>query len=94
MSFGFYPRPRVRLSKHKYHPERKFTCGMGKLIPIFCEEVLPNDFWKMTGKALVRTQPLIAPVYHRIDIKFMFYYVPYRLAEHQASAELYSKSFE
>ena len=79
MSFGFYPRPRVRLSKHKYHPERKFTCGMGKLIPIFCEEVLPNDFWKLSGKALIRTQPLIAPTYHRIDIRFMFYYVPYRL---------------
>lgn len=79
MAFGFYPRPRVRLSKHKYHPERKFTCQMGKLVPCFYEEVLPGDIWKFTGKALTRTQPLIAPIYHRVDIKFMFYYVPYRL---------------
>lgn len=79
MSFGYYPRPKVRLSKHFYHPERKFTCGMGKLIPCFYEEVLPGDIWKFNGKALVRTQPLIAPIYHRVDVKYMFYYVPYRL---------------
>ncbi|WGL31492.1 major capsid protein [Dipodfec virus UOA04_Rod_1143] len=79
MSFGFYPRPRVRLSKHYYHPERKFTCQMGKMVPCFYEEVLPGDIWKFTGKVLIRTQPLIAPIYHRVDVKYMFYYVPYRL---------------
>lgn len=79
MSFGFYPRPKVRLSKHSYHPERKFTGVMGKMIPCFYEEVLPGDIWKFNGKALTRTQPLIAPIYHRVDIKWMFYYVPYRL---------------
>lgn len=79
MSFGFYPRPKVRLSKHKYHPERKFTCVMGKMIPCFYEEVMPGDIWKFGGKALIRTQPLIAPIYHRVDIYWRFYYVPYRL---------------
>lgn len=83
MAFGFYPRPKVRLSKHSYHPERKFTCQAGKAIPCFFEEVLPGDIWKFNGKALVRTQPLIAPIYHRVDIKWLFYYVPYRLLMQQ-----------
>ena len=77
--FGSYPKAKVNLNKFKYFPEKNLTCNMGKHIPIFAEEVLPGDFWKLRGKMLVRLQSLIAPIYHRINVFTRFYFVPYRL---------------
>lgn len=77
--FGSYPKAKVKLNKFKYFPEKNLTCNMGYHIPIFAEEVLPGDFWKLRGKMLVRLQSLIAPIYHRINVFTRFYFVPYRL---------------
>lgn len=77
--FGSYPKAKVKLNKFKYYPEKNLTCNMGYHIPIFAEEVLPGDFWKLRGKMLIRLQSLIAPIYHRINVFTRFYFVPYRL---------------
>lgn len=77
--FGSYPKAKVKLNKFKYFPEKNLTCNMGYHVPIFAEEVLPGDFWKLRGKMLVRLQSLIAPIYHRINVFTRFYFVPYRL---------------
>lgn len=58
--------------------EKKFTCDMGELIPICCEETIPGDFWQIGGRSVIRFQPLVAPVLHTIDVYIHFFHVANR----------------
>lgn len=58
----------------------KLTCNMGELVPIMCMECIPGEKIKrLSNKALVRMQPLVAPVMHRFDVSFHYFFVPHRL---------------
>lgn len=59
--------------------ERKFSCDMGKLIPILCTEVLPGDTFKVKTDMLVRLSPLLAPLMHRVNVFTHYFFVPNRL---------------
>lgn len=59
--------------------EKKFTCDMGQLIPVMCDEVVPGDIFKLGSQAVIRFQPLVAPVLHEINMYVHYYFVPYRL---------------
>lgn len=59
--------------------ENKLTCQMGQLIPIVCQEVIPGDEFKMASNILVRFNPLLAPMMHRVDVYTHFFFVPNRL---------------
>ena len=58
---------------------KKLTCDMGQLIPIMCDEVVPGDYWQIGNQAVVRFQPLVAPVLHEINMYVHYFFVPYRL---------------
>jgi len=59
---------------------KKFTCDMGQLIPIFCDEVVPGDVLSPIGnEAIVRFQPLVAPILHEVNVFTHYFFVPYRL---------------
>lgn len=55
------------------------TCDMGKLVPFFCEEVLPGDEWRIKTDAIVRLAPLLAPVFAQVDLYTHYFFVPNRL---------------
>lgn len=59
--------------------ENKLTCQMGQLVPILCQEVLPGDEFKMSSNILVRFNPLVAPMMHRVDVYTHYFFVPNRL---------------
>lgn len=59
--------------------EKKFTCDMGQLIPVMCEEAVPGDIWKIGNELVIRFQPLAAPTLHEINAYVHNYFVPYRL---------------
>lgn len=59
--------------------EKKFTCDMGQLIPIVCDEMVPGDTFTVGMQSIVRFQPLVAPVLHEINIYAHYFFVPYRL---------------
>lgn len=59
--------------------ERKFSCNMGELVPIFCQEVLPGDNFRVRLEQLVRFQALKSPMMHRVDVTTHFFFVPNRL---------------
>lgn len=59
--------------------ERKLTMSMGDLVPIFCEEVLPGDKFRVNTEVLMRLQPMIAPVMHRVNAYVHYFFVPNRL---------------
>ncbi|QCS36330.1 major capsid protein [Capybara microvirus Cap1_SP_263] len=59
--------------------ENKLSCNMGKLVPFFVQEVVPNDSFKVGNEYIMKSQPLIAPIMHRVDIYQHYFFVPYRL---------------
>lgn len=61
--------------------EKKLTCDMAQLIPVQCDEAIPGDYWQIGGQALVRMQPLVAPVMHEINLYTHTFFVPYRILD-------------
>ena len=57
----------------------KLSCNMGDLIPVLCEEVVPSDQFRISQEALVRFQPMVAPMMHRCDVSFHTFFVPSRI---------------
>jgi len=59
--------------------EKKFTCDMGQLIPIMCDEIIPGDKIKIGSASVIRFQPLVAPILHEINQYVHYFFVPYRI---------------
>ncbi|QXP44125.1 MAG: major capsid protein [Arizlama microvirus] len=59
--------------------EKKFTCDMGQLIPVLCDEMVPGDSFTVGNQAVIRFQPMVAPVLHEINMFVHYFFVPYRL---------------
>lgn len=68
-----------RLSAFDLSYAKLFTCEMGQLIPVMCEECIPGDVWKIANNTLIRMQPMVAPIIHDIDMFVHVFFVPYRL---------------
>lgn len=66
-------------SKFNLSHTRQLSCDLGELVPIGCVEVMPGDRFDHTVQAMVRTQPLLAPLMHKIDVRVHHFFVPYRL---------------
>lgn len=59
--------------------EKKFTCDMGELIPVMCDEMVPGDVFSIGNQAMIRFQPMVAPMLHEVNMYTHYYFVPYRL---------------
>jgi hypothetical protein len=53
--------------------------NIGQLVPLLCEEVLPGDVFNMSVLNTIRAQPLVAPIYHKLDCYFHVFFVPNRI---------------
>lgn len=56
-----------------------FSAKMGKLYPMFYEEVYPGDKFRDNDEILTKLAPLIAPVYAQMDVHTYYFFVPFRL---------------
>lgn len=72
--------------------EKKFTCDFGQLIPVMCDEVVPGDFFQIGNQAIVRFQPLVAPVLHEVNMYVHYFFVPYRLLWNAKTRESLSET--
>lgn len=71
------PKPK-RSWKNKSH-EFKFDTGFGTLIPILCEDVLPNTTIRLSTELFTRFSALIAPAFQRCDARLEYFFVPDRI---------------
>lgn len=55
------------------------TMNKGLLYPVFCEEVLPGDTWKVNIKAFIRATTLIKPIFNNLWVQIQCFFVPNRL---------------
>ena len=72
---------RPRRSAFDLSYEKKFSCDLGQLIPVMCDEVLPGDTWHIGIESVVRFLPMVAPVLHDIAQYVHYFFVPYRLLD-------------
>lgn len=77
--FSKIQKTKVRSNTFDLSHDRKFSCDMGKLIPILCLETIPGDNFRLTTSQLVRFAPLVSPVMHQISVYTHFFFVPNRL---------------
>ena len=79
---------RIKLQKPKssvfdLSHEKKLSLNMGDLVPVFIQETLPGDKFKVNLEHLIRFQPLLAPIMHRVNVFTHFFFVPNRLVWNQ-----------
>ena len=77
--FDFFKKREVKRSAFDLSGHSMFTCSMGKLLPIMCDEVLPGDIFKAQSNMIVRFQALLTPLMHEVNVYTHFWYVPTRL---------------
>lgn len=56
-----------------------FTTCAGQLLPVRCDEVVPNSEWRFNQSYFLRTLPLVVPSFGRMKVHFDNFFVPYRL---------------
>ena len=59
--------------------EKKLSCNMGDLVPIYLDEVVPGDKFRVSTEMLMRLAPMISPVMHRCNAYIHYFFVPNRL---------------
>lgn len=59
--------------------EKKLSCSMGELIPIYSEEIVPGDMFNVKSEVMIRFSPMVAPVMHRINVYVHYFFVPNRI---------------
>lgn len=57
----------------------KMSGRMGNLMPCLVMEAVPGDKFNLACDHFVRFAPMIAPIFHRVDVRTEYFFVPYRL---------------
>ena len=77
--FSKIPIAPAKHSRFNLSHDFKFSGDFGVLYPIFCEEVLPSDKFRISPTMLCKMAPMLAPVMHRVQARVHFFFVPNRL---------------
>lgn len=78
-SFAMVPRAEIPRSSFRMEKAHKTTFDAGYLVPVFCEEVLPGDTWRVNMAAFARLATPIFPVMDNLHLESFFFFVPNRL---------------
>lgn len=77
--FSKAPQADIQRSKFDRSHACKTTFDAGKLIPVYCDEILPGDTFKMKSTAFARLATPLKPVMDNIYLDMHFFFVPCRL---------------
>ena len=77
--FNVVPIRRPKTNVFDLSHERKISFNMGQLIPMYLDEVVPGDKFRVNSEVLIRLAPMIAPMMHRVNVFTHYFFVPYRL---------------
>lgn len=58
---------------------KKMTADMGIIYPVTHYECIPGDTIRQSTTALIRMNPLVTPVMHRVFVRLHHFFIPYRL---------------
>ena len=77
--FSMVPRADVPRSSFDIEATHKTTFDGGYLIPVYCDEVLPGDSFRLSMTAFCRLATPIFPIMDNIQLDSFFFFVPNRL---------------
>ena len=77
--FSMVPRSDVPRSRFNIQTSHKTTFDAGKLVPIYVDEVLPGDTFKLKVTAFGRMATPIFPIMDNMHMDTFFFFVPNRL---------------
>lgn len=77
--FAMVPRAEIPRATFRMQHTHKTTFDAGLLIPIYCEEVLPGDTFKLKMTAFARLATPIFPLMDNLYLDTFFFFVPNRL---------------
>lgn len=77
--FAMVPRADIPRASFKIESGYKTTFDAGLLIPVYCEEVLPGDTFKLRMTAFARLATPIFPIMDNLHLDTFFFFVPNRL---------------
>lgn len=77
--FAHIPAPNIKRSVFDRSHSHKTSFNVGKLVPIFCEEILPGDTVQIDTSKVVRLQTLLAPIMDNVYLDTYYFFVPNRL---------------
>ena len=66
-------------SRFDQHNTNKLSMKAGKLVPIWWKDITPNEKVRLKLSSLVKTAPMVAPIYDRLKLETFAFFVPYRL---------------
>ena len=69
----------MQRASHDLSHKRIFTMNMGDLVPIMVQDVIPGDSWQLKQECLMRMMPMLAPIYHNINVYIHYFFVPNRI---------------
>lgn len=78
-AFTDNPKSRIPRSMFDLSHEVLFTAFQQTLYPILVLDCIPGDVWTIGQTAVIRMQPLVAPILTGIRLKTEYFFVPYRL---------------
>lgn len=71
--------PRIGTNVFDLSFDNKLSFDFGELIPVYLEEVLPGDKFRVNPEMFIRLAPMVAPVMQRFDAYLHFFFVPNRI---------------
>ncbi|QCS36716.1 major capsid protein [Capybara microvirus Cap3_SP_668] len=71
--------PKIGSSAFNLTRDNLLSFDYGKLVPIFCEETLPGDKWKIKPEVMLYLMPMLAPVLTEQNAYLHWFFVPNRL---------------
>lgn len=72
-----YKKPKSNLFDLSH--ENKLSFNMGDLVPVLLEELVPGDNIRVRTEHIMRLAPMLAPIYHRVNVFTYHFFVPHRL---------------
>lgn len=77
--FAMVPRAEIPRASFNMQTAHKTTFNAGDLVPVYCEEILPGDTFKLKMTAFARLATPIFPLMDNLYLDSFFFYVPNRL---------------
>lgn len=77
--FAMTPKAEVPRSSFLVEKSHKTTFDAGFLVPVYCEEVLPGDTFKVRMTAFARLATPLYPLMDNLHLESFFFFVPNRL---------------
>lgn len=78
-NFDYVEIPKPKQSGFDLSYSNKLTMDIGDLVPVYKQEILPGDEFKVNANFMVRFAPLANPIFTKLDAQIHYFFVPNRL---------------